>query len=255
MALEARSRLHRRGLRVVTIAAPARLSLLNGFQFTAEGRTLALPMVAQRLLAFLALQDRSLPRLYVAGTLWAETTEENASANLRSTLWRIHQLGHRVVEASRTHVGLAPHIQVDVRELRAQASRLIDHSRPCEPADLDQASLLGDLLPGWYEDWVVIERERVRQLRLDALEALCQRFTAAGMHEHAVQAGLAAVAAEPLRESAQRVLIRAHLARGNRVEALRQYLLYRGLLFEQLGVLPSPEMEELVGDLGAPARS
>jgi DNA-binding SARP family transcriptional activator len=96
---------------------------------------------------------------------------------------------------------------------------------------------------------VLIERERFRQLRLYALETLCERFTAAGRIAEATQAGLAAVACEPLRESSHRALVKAHLADGNAGEALRQYRLYRELVRTQLGLEPSPRMDELVGAL------
>jgi DNA-binding SARP family transcriptional activator len=69
---------------------------------------------------------------------------------------------------------------------------------------------------------VLVERERFRQLRLHALEALCRRLTGDGLHAEAVDAGIAAIAAEPLRESAHRALMSAHVAEGNRGEAMRQ---------------------------------
>ncbi len=104
----------------------------------------------------------------------------------------------------------------------------------------------GELLPDWYDDWVMFERERLRQLRLHALEILCRRLAAAGSFGPAVDAGLAAVLGEPLRESAQRVLIEAHLAEGNRSEAIRQYNSYRVRLYAELGLQPSPSLRRLV---------
>ncbi|HEX2156656.1 MAG TPA: bacterial transcriptional activator domain-containing protein, partial [Actinomycetes bacterium] len=119
----------------------------------------------------------------------------------------------------------------------------------CGDHQPEPAALAGDLLPDWYEDWVVLERERLRQLRLHALEALCARLTGAGRFGAAVQAGLAAVAGEPLRESAHRTLIRAHLAEGNPGEAVRQYHLYRRLLTDELAIEPSPAIRGLVQPL------
>ena len=104
----------------------------------------------------------------------------------------------------------------------------------------------GELLPEWFDDWIVVERERLRQVRLHGLEALCDRLSAAGHHSQAVQVGIAAVADEPLRESAQRTLIQAHLAEGNVSEAVRQFQVYRRLLREELGVGPSAALEGLV---------
>ncbi len=103
-------------------------------------------------------------------------------------------------------------------------------------------NLAGDLLPGWYDDWVIVERERIRQLRLHALEVLCENLSRSGRHAQAVDAGLSAVAEEPLRESAQRALIAAHLREGNVSEAVRQYDRYRKLLGASLGLEPSFEV-------------
>jgi DNA-binding SARP family transcriptional activator len=96
---------------------------------------------------------------------------------------------------------------------------------------------------------VLFERERFRQLRLRALDALCERLTRAGRLNEALEAGLLSVAGEPLRESAHRALMRLHLADGNTGEAVRQYRLYERLLREQVGIEPSERIQELVRGL------
>jgi DNA-binding SARP family transcriptional activator len=225
------------------------LSLLGGFELRWAGRAVSVPRSGQRLLALLALHARSLERLWVAGTLWLDLPEERAGASLRSALWRLPRPGGTaMVDASATHLRLAGDVAVDLAELAARAGSL---ERPDVPGDLDLAPslLASDLLPDWYEDWVVLERERFRQLRLHALEALCQRLTRARRFGQAVQAGLAAVAGEPLRESAHRTLIQAHLAEGNPGEALRQYRLYRRLLADELAIEPSAAIRQLVAPL------
>lgn len=103
-----------------------------------------------------------------------------------------------------------------------------------------------DLLPGWYDDWVLLERERVRQRLLHALEALSRELVRAGRHAEAVESALLAVSTEPLRESAQRALIEAHLAEGNLIEAMRAYDAYRGLVKRELGVEPGCELSGLI---------
>ena len=104
----------------------------------------------------------------------------------------------------------------------------------------------GELLPGWYDDWLLLERERVRQLRLHALEAVAGVLADEGAYALAVEAALAAVRADPLRESAHRVLIAVHLREGNRSEAVRSYWTCRDLLARELGVGPSARLDELV---------
>jgi DNA-binding SARP family transcriptional activator len=227
------------------------LSLLNAFELRCAGEPVPLPLSAQRLLAFLALHERPLLRPFVAGTLWLDTPEDRASANLRSSLWRLHRPGHRLVEATNLQLRLAPDVHIDVRETAALARELLTgpDGRDETRIDLDGAGLTGELLPDWYDDWVLIERERLRQLSLHALEALGERLIAAGELTGALEAALAAVAIEPLRESAHRLLIRVHLAEGNAGEAIRQYRFCRRLLREQLALAPSPQLTELVRDL------
>ena len=104
----------------------------------------------------------------------------------------------------------------------------------------------GELLPDWSDEWVLIERERYHQLRLHGLESLCRALAAVGRFGLAVEACLAALAAEPLRESTQRQLIEVYLSEGNRVEALRQFDSYQRVIREEVGVEPSPEISELV---------
>jgi DNA-binding SARP family transcriptional activator len=226
--------------------AEVRLSILDGFDVEAASGSLHLTRACQRLLALLALHDRPLLRTFVAGTLWMDSSEEHASGCLRSTLWRVHRARAGIVLSSVSHVWLDPAVRLDVREATTVAHRLLDRSTPYDPAYGVHVLLAVDLLPDWYDEWVVLERERFRQLRLHALEALCERLVAAGRRGEAVQAGLAAVAGEPLRESAHRTLIRAHLADGNRAEALRQYRWYADLLASELGLEPDPELTRLV---------
>jgi DNA-binding SARP family transcriptional activator len=230
-----------------------RLRLLGGFGLTCDGEPLALPLGAQRLIAFLALRDRSVQRVYVAGTLWLDTTEARSCANLRSALWRVRQYGCDVVRATGLDLRLDPVVRVDVAEAVGGAHRLL--ARAPAPGDLELAPVfMGDLLPDWYDDWVQSERERFRQLRLHALEALAERLIDAGRFGEAADACLAAVGADPLRESAYRVLIRLHLAEGNWSEAIRQYNLFTRLLRKELGLRPSPHMKELLLALPRAAR-
>ena len=225
-----------------------RLLLLRGFELTCDGRSIPLVMSAQRLLAFLALHDRSLPRAYVAETLWLDTPGARAAACLRSTLWRAGIPGLDLIEAGADHLRLDRDVGVDVREVGALIRRLEQLDEPL--ADIDLSALRGgDLLPGWYDDWVLIERERYRQLGLHGLEMLCCRLARQGRFAAAVEAGLAAVEGEPLRESAHRALIQVHLSEGNAGEAIRQYRIYSELVRRELGLEPSGLMTELIRGL------
>jgi DNA-binding SARP family transcriptional activator len=225
--------------------APLRLQLLDSFALLVGEDTVALPPSVQRLIVFVTVHDRLLLRSYVAGALWPETSEQSAGANLRSALWRLNHLGLPVVEAGGLTLRLEPAVRVDVRERLLEGQRLLEtDGRSVESVD-DSVFRL-DLLPDWYDDWLVIERERFHQLRLRVLECVCERLAAQGEYARALDAGLAAVAGEPLRESAHRALVKVHLTEGNQAEAVRQYSLYRQLLEDRLGLTPSLRMLELL---------
>jgi DNA-binding SARP family transcriptional activator len=223
------------------------LNVLNGFELRRGGKAVPVSSGVQRLLVFLALHARPLHRAYVAARLWLDVPESRASANLRSTLWRAHRLGIGLVTVSGSHVTLTPEVVVDVSVASAQARRLLAGTANPSELGVAQHILAGELLPDWYEDWVVFERERYRQLALHALDTLAHRLTELGRFGEAAEAAFAAIAGEPLRESAHRALIRVHLAEGNPNEALRHYRMYRTRLGEQLGLAPSSTMNELVG--------
>jgi hypothetical protein len=140
---------------------------------------------------------------------------------------------------------------VDMHVVEQWATRLIEgRAIPGDLAVPPSAPDALNLLPGFYEDWALMERERLRQRILHALEALSEGLAAAGRYADAIEAAMLATTAEPLRESAQRVLIKAHLAEGNLTEAHRSYRAYRDLIHRELGVVLS---EDFAVNLGIPA--
>ena len=179
--------------------------------------------------------------------LWPERSEPRAEANLRTALWRILKSSPFLVETTPRRVALYEGVTVDVAEMTALV-RAVLAGRVDDPASV--AGLTTDLLPGWYDDWVLLERERLRHLRLHALESLCERLTGAGRYAESIEAGLLAVAGDPLRESAHLALIRAYVAEGNRVQAVRQYRTLGYLLQDELGIEPTDVPPDLVPALG-----
>jgi DNA-binding SARP family transcriptional activator len=232
----------------VCAAQRAAVRLLGGFELTVDDTPVSVAPGAQRVLAFLALRDRPVLRAHIAGMLWLETTEEHAFANLRSTLWRLRRSADGLVAAYGQQLALRPDVDVDLRASAALARALLtdaDRPRDLYELELDLDALRTDILPDWYDDWIVFERERFRQLRLHALDALAELFLELGRPARAMETALSAVSAEPLRESAHRAVIRIHLAEGNAAEAVRQYQLYRRLAGE-FGLQPSDQIRLLV---------
>jgi DNA-binding SARP family transcriptional activator len=136
-----------------------------------------------------------------------------------------------------------------VHELKSAAQRAL-HRNPLDPGDVDRLVDAVELLPDWYDDWVLHEREQLTQLRLLALEAACEQFVAAGRFRDATTAALAAVASDPLSESSRSVLISAYLGAGHHVDAARQLADYRHRLKDELGLEPSVRIVELL-DVGS----
>jgi DNA-binding SARP family transcriptional activator len=231
-----------------------RLDLLKTFELRFGDRPIPVAPSTQRLLALLALNERPLLRPFVAGTLWLELPDDRASANLRSALWRVNRSGRKVVEATNLQLRLAPDVRVDVHETAELARRLLANSATWGRREVAVAreQLTGELLPDWYDAWLMIERERLRQLSLHALEALGEQLLAARRLGEALETALAALEIEPLRESAHRLLIKIHIEEGNLNEAVRQFAFCSRLFRDHLGIVPSPQLSELVANVRIP---
>jgi DNA-binding SARP family transcriptional activator len=225
--------------------APVSLRVVGMFDLHVDGRHVELPLQAQRLLAYLAVVRPVQPRSVLAGRLWGDTDERRATATLRNALWRLGKASRALVHASRGTVRLGPHVAVDLAQVRRWIAAIADDPSAGFDGRLIDA-LDADLLTGWDEEWLVIERERLRQMRVHALESLAEWFIGQGRHAEAIQTALAAMRAEPLRETAQLALIRAHLSEGNRSEAVRQFESFRRLLAEELGLRPSARIRTLL---------
>jgi DNA-binding SARP family transcriptional activator len=228
----------------------ASLELLGGFYLAVDGETIHLPRSECRVLASVALRDRALPRAALAGQLWPDTTSDRALGRLRTALWRLRRIGRRLVDVTAGDVALGPLVAVDVRELIELSHRLSDAPTQVDEERLEKLGAAGELLPDWDDEWLVAERERIRQMRLHALEYLSEQLAHEGRFGLAVEAALTVIADDPLRESARRTLIRVHMAEGNLHDALAQYTDYRNVMKDDLGLDPSPQMDALLQDLG-----
>jgi DNA-binding SARP family transcriptional activator len=231
-------------------AAPGEemLCLLGGPYVRRAGRHTSVPKGSQRLLAFVALRGGRVDRRLAAGTLWPDGSDTRAAGNLRSAVWRLKTANIDILDADKYTLSLRPGTITDVHVLCEWSARLVE-GRPLA-ADLRVLTWdaeAADILPGWYDEWVICERERIRQRMLHGLEAVCRELIARGRPGDAVEAAMNAVRFEPLRESAQRMLIEAHLAEHNHSEARRAFHTYARLAREELGVEPSEELVRLVG--------
>src|SRR5687767_582098 len=123
------------------------VSLLGGLSVTCGGARLAVPPGSRRLLAYLALHTAGVDRRWAAG-------------NLRSALWRLQRGSCPLVVAEPSVLRLTDGVEVDLRLLEAWASRVLAGAP--HPADLsvDPGPIAElELLPGWYDDWVLAVRQ------------------------------------------------------------------------------------------------
>lgn len=228
-------------------SADISLQLLGSFSVSVAGEPVAIPGPAKSLLAIVALCGGRAPRSRVVGTIWPEKGEKRALANLRSVRSRLPAGLRSSIENLGTTISLSRRWTVDFDDAMATAEEL---HRSGGAANVRREVLCGDLLPDWDEHWLVVRREQHRQLRLHALESLARAELAAGQCLDAVDTVLSAVASEPLRESAQLLLLEAHLAAGNRAAAFRQFERFERLLHDELGVPPSPRLQAMVAAAG-----
>jgi DNA-binding SARP family transcriptional activator len=217
--------------------------LFGGPYVTVATERREIPEGSKQLLAFVALRRRRVERCQAAGTLWPCGSDQRAAGNLRTALWRLRRAGIEVLVADKWSLALRTEVVVDLHVMDRLATRLIDGTAAGEDLGVSTwwADAL-DLLPGWYDDWVLIERERLRQRVLHALEELSRRLAGEGRFADAVEAAMLAISAEPLRESALRAVIEAHVAEGNLCEARRCWRAYRDLVRRELGVDPSRDL-------------
>jgi DNA-binding SARP family transcriptional activator len=235
----------RRDARIVPRAS---LRLVAEFQLLVEGRAVTLPHSVERIVAFLGMNRSPVNRARLAASLWPDVPDHRANGDLRSALWRLRRVTG-VLRERDNRLALAPEVDVDIVELSELTHTLIDEPSTAALGRLPDLVRGHDILPGWDEEWLVVERERYRLLRLRAMERSAEALLTAGDHSAALDAALACVATEPYRESAHRLVIQIHLAEGNNAEAFRAYQRYRSLLFEELGILPSLLMDDLIAPI------
>ncbi|MFD1846620.1 AfsR/SARP family transcriptional regulator [Arthrobacter flavus] len=236
----------------ISIPVQWNLKLLGFWRLEREHQPVTVAFRQQRLIAALALRGGR-RRSYIAGLLWPDRTDAQASGSLRACLWNIaHQLPG-LLQPTSDPLALATGMVIDVDELLVDVDRvnrtgLLDGGAPVRKglaADLRAA----DLLPGWDEGWLRVDQDRLFRQRLAALEDLASAYLAQGQLSAALDAATAAAALDPLLESVQRTLLRIHLAAGNHASAIRSYRTYLTTLSRECGVRPSTRITDLIRPL------
>jgi DNA-binding SARP family transcriptional activator len=231
-------------MKLVT-AFPASPRLLRRLELSGGNSPLRVQPSGERLLACLAVRRDLATRPEAAAALWPDCPDARAASNLRSVLWR--QPGHSegaVVSTRAGKLALALDVAVDLAETSGRLA-----GRAAIGHEVSTGLLPQELGPGWPETWLITTREWFRQVRLRALEKMCDQHRDAGHADSALAAGLATVACDPLRDSAHRRLALIRLSEGNLAVAPRQYHVYRELDRPELGLPPSSQFRRFVAPL------
>jgi DNA-binding SARP family transcriptional activator len=222
------------------------LCLLNGPYTLVNGHQHAVPEGSKRLVVLVAIR-RWVTRRAAAELLWPDVEPLRAAGNLRSAVWRLRCAELPLLIERDGALRLSPDVQVDIDVLCAGAAQVASGRPSADDRRLLAAAVEAlDLLPGWYEEWVCAERERLRTTMLTAIDAIAVQLRRAGRCAEAIDAALVAVTADPLRDSSQAALITAHLREGNLCEARRAYAAYRRVLRAEFGLEPPERLARLV---------
>ncbi|MGD8998618.1 MAG: BTAD domain-containing putative transcriptional regulator, partial [Anaerolineae bacterium] len=217
----------------------------------------------QSLLTYLLLhRDAPQSRHRLAFLFWPDSPEAQALTNLRNLL---HRLRNELPNADRfLHVerntlqwrSMAP-FEVDIARFERALDRADEALRgglngarsdgAAARAALEQAVALyeGDLLPSCYQDWIVPERERLRQAFQRALVSLVRLLEDEQDYDAAIRYAQQLLRQDPLRETSYRHLMRLRALVGDRAGALRTYHKCATVLERELGVQPSPDTREM----------
>jgi DNA-binding SARP family transcriptional activator/predicted ATPase len=232
------------------------LALLGGFRGRLASASLTLPTrKTQALVAYLALppgQPRTRDQL--ASLLWGSMPQPQARRSLRQCLFTLRRaLGadSEVLRLEGETVTLNPAaVEIDVIEFERDIAE-------GSPAALERAIALyrGELLEGLalqeppFEEWLLAERERLRERALEALARLLRHRHSAGAPHAALQAALQLLALDPLQEPVHRMVMRLYVQLSRRGAALRQYQICLGALQRELSVEPEPATKELYREI------
>jgi ABC-type oligopeptide transport system substrate-binding subunit/DNA-binding SARP family transcriptional activator len=223
------------------------VALMGPMDIRFDGQQLRRPptLKSRSLLAYLILhRDRPQPREYLVDLFWGDRPERKARRSLTTALWHIRRClpdeGLILSELNTVQFDPGAELWLDVDEFQAQASRQ-------DLASLQSAVALyrGDLMDGFYDDWILTERYRLEQLLCEALTRLMTVQETRGDHGAALSTAARLLQQDPLREDAHRAMMRAYCRLGRRNAALEQYHDCQRIVQEELGIEPMAETTEL----------
>lgn len=243
--------------------AALEIQLFGSFGLMSDGQPLTrLPSRrGNELLAYLLLNRQTLhARERLAGLFWGDSDDQKARHCLNTTLWRLQGILGRLPTRQQSYLKVDPRnigfnltsdFHLDVAEFETRCA----WAEQLGPEAIDQQAFLlrqaitfyrADLLPNCYEEWCLVERERLQALYLRALGLLLTYHVANAEYDAAIDCARRILACDPLREEVHRELIQIYLATGQHGAARRQYRACEELLRRELVVAPQPETQTLL---------
>jgi DNA-binding SARP family transcriptional activator/DNA-binding transcriptional ArsR family regulator len=241
---------------------PLRIYLFGGFMLERNG--VSLPPIASRvgrsLFAHLVVnRDRSLQRDLLAGTFWPDLPDGRARRRLSHTLWQIQDVvntpttSHLEVSTDTLAFDTSSPYWLDVEEFDdnfARPDHELTEKRARESLEAGRLRTCvelyrGDLLAGYFDDWVLVEQDHYRQRYLTALGRLVDATKSSGSYEEALSYARRLTHHDPLSEEAHREVMRLCFLLGRTTDALEQYERCRSVLEEELGTRPSTPTIEI----------
>jgi DNA-binding SARP family transcriptional activator len=215
---------------------------------------------ARDLLAYLiTFRHRPHPRSVLVGILWPQLPEAKARRRLSDILWRIRRVVGESVAADDERIWLIVDraLWLDVDDFVAH-TEIVQTQEPITSEEIHQLRQAvdlyrGDFLDGFYQDWVLLERERLRGRYLRTLERLLSYHKQTTNYRAALRVARRLAAVEPLHEAAHREVMRLYHLLGRDAEAIAQYERCQRILREEMDLDPAPETVALYETLQANA--
>lgn len=245
-----------------------RIQLFGGVQLLrADDTAISLQPTVQIFLAYLLLnRHRPHCREVLSGLFWAERDESQARRCLSTALWRLRQelepdgtqRGAFVVTTDSGEIGFngrSDAYWLDIAAFEEKTGRGLNAASAemgaTEAQQLEEAAELytGDLLEGFYDDWVLAHRERLRAQYIRCLDRLMRYHSRRQAYEQGIHYGRKILEMDPLREEIHRELIRLYEQNGERPQAVRQYQQCCQILTEEMDISPMPETQALYKQL------
>ncbi len=245
-----------------------KISLLGTFRIDHPGLPTGgkIPRSIQILLAYLLLfRHRLHPREVLTGLFWGDHIEERARGCLSTALWRLRRTleplgvpkGSFLLTSPTGGVGFNAESNhwLDVADLEDKAKKVLqkptESMEPREAQEIQDALSLynSELLEGFFEDWIIRERERLRMLYLESLIRLMHYWKSAGAFQKSLTCGQKILDRDPLREEIHREVMRLYQACGQRTMAIRQYKICCQFLEEELAIPPMDETRKVYDEI------